>query len=188
VEPVERKTPSRTGKHRLLVPILAVTGIVAVIGAVLLAVFLFRAADMKTSAPTSTSPGESVPGSQPYVDAAKTIVRDLTTISFQSVDADVQRVLDNATGQFYEEFSERADQFKQITRDNESISTGTVTSAILESIHAVRAQVLVTATVRSNVVGKPAQESRNWRLRVTVDKVGDAYKASKVEFMQQDST
>ncbi|WP_319452186.1 MULTISPECIES: hypothetical protein [unclassified Mycobacterium] len=121
--------------------------------------------------------------SMPYVDAAKTAATNLTTINFQTVDADVARVLDGATGEFYESFLQRSADFKQVVRDAQSVSTGIVTDAHLVSLIGTRAKVFVAATVTTTTaVGKPHPEPRAWRLQITIDKVGDAYKAAAVEF------
>ena len=45
------------------------------------------------------------------------------------------------------------------------------------------AQVLVAVTVTTSNVGAPEQEPRAWRMRLTVQKVGDDAKVSNVEFV-----
>ena len=57
------------------------------------------------------------PDSQHYVDAATTMAQALTTIDYRYADRDVQRILDNATGTFYDNFKNRSADFIQVVRD-----------------------------------------------------------------------
>ena len=46
-----------------------------------------------------------------------------------------------------------------------------------------QAQVLVAVTVKTSNAGAPEQAPRAWRMRITVQKVGDEAKVSNVEFV-----
>jgi hypothetical protein len=67
--------------------------------------------------------------------------------------------------------------------DANVVTQGTVDSAGLDSINGTQAQVLVAATSKISNNNGAAQEPRKWRLVVQVEKVADAYKVSKVEFV-----
>ncbi len=108
---------------------------------------------------------------------------NLTTIDFQHADADVQRILDSATDAFYDDFAERSQPFIEVVKQAQSKSTGTVTEAGLESMTGTEGQVLVAVTVQTSNRGAPEQQPRLWRMRLTVKKVGDDAKVSKVEFV-----
>ena len=108
---------------------------------------------------------------------------NLTTIDFQQADTDVQRILDGATGQFYDDFSQRSQPFVDVVKRAQSKSVGTVTEAGLESQSGERAQVLVAVTVKTSNAGAAEQEPRAWRMRLSVQKVGDEAKVSNVEFV-----
>jgi Mce-associated membrane protein len=108
---------------------------------------------------------------------------NLTTIDFEHVDADVKRILDSATGTFYDEFSQRAQPFVQVVKEVKSKSVGTVTEAGIESVSGDEAQVLVAVAVNTSVVGQPDQRARHWRMRISVQKVGDETKVAKVDFV-----
>ena len=108
---------------------------------------------------------------------------NLTTIDFQQADTDVQRILDGATGQFYDDFSQRSQPFVDVVKRAQSKSVGTVTEAGLESQSGERAQVLVAVTVKTSNAGAAQQEPRAWRMRLSVQKVGDEAKVSNVEFV-----
>jgi Mce-associated membrane protein len=108
---------------------------------------------------------------------------NLTTINWEHAEADVQRVLDSATGQFYDDFQNRSAPFIEVVKQAQSKSEGSISDAGLESASSAEAQVLVAVTVNTSNVGAPQQEPRAWRMRLTVTKVGDEAKVSNVEFV-----
>jgi Mce-associated membrane protein len=110
---------------------------------------------------------------------------NLTTIDWQHADADVQRILDSATGTFYDDFQKRAQPFMEVVKQAQSKSEGTIAEAGLEpqSITANGAQVLVAVNVKTSNAGAPDQAPRAWRMRITVQKVGDEAKVANVEFV-----
>jgi Mce-associated membrane protein len=108
---------------------------------------------------------------------------NLTTIDYQHVDDDVKRILDSATGKFYDDFQQRSQPFTDVVKQVKSKSVGTVTEAGLESESDDEAQVLVAVAVNTTVEGQPEQQPRAWRMRILVQKVGDDTKVSNVEFV-----
>jgi Mce-associated membrane protein len=109
---------------------------------------------------------------------------NLTTIDFEQAEADVQRILDSATGTFYDDFQQRAGPFIEVVKQAQSKSVGTVTEAGLESESDNEARVLVAVTVQTSNAGAAEQQPRLWRMRVTVQDVGDEQvKVSNVEFV-----
>jgi Mce-associated membrane protein len=108
---------------------------------------------------------------------------NLTTIDWQQADADVQRILDSATGTFYDDFQKRAQPFVEVVKQAQSKSVGTIAEAGLESESNDGAQVLVAVTVKTSNAGAPDQQPRAWRMRISVQKVGDEAKVSNVEFV-----
>lgn len=109
---------------------------------------------------------------------------NLTTIDWQHADTDVQRILDSATGTFYEDFSKRSKPFVDVLKKAQSKSVGTVTEAGLESQSGDEANVLVAVSVNTSNVGAAEQEPRHWRMRISVKKLGDEAKVSNVVFVQ----
>ena len=108
---------------------------------------------------------------------------NLTTIDWQQADANVQRILDSATGTFYDDFQKRAQPFVEVVKQAQSKSVGTIAEAGLESESDNGAQVLVAVTVKTSNAGAPEQAPRAWRMRISVQKVGDEAKVSNVEFV-----
>jgi Mce-associated membrane protein len=108
---------------------------------------------------------------------------NLTTIDYQHVDDDVKRILDSATGKFYDDFQQRSQPFTEVVKQVKSKSVGTVTEAGLESESNDEAQVLVAVAVNTTVEGQAGQQPRAWRMRILVQKVGEDTKVSNVEFV-----
>jgi Mce-associated membrane protein len=119
-----------------------------------------------------------------FLQAARQGATNLTTIDWQQADRDVQRILDGATGQFYDDFAKRSQPFIDVVKKSQSTTVGTVTEAGLESQSADTAQVLVAVTVTTSNAGAPQPDPHGWRLRIAVQHVGDQTKVSNVEFVQ----
>jgi Mce-associated membrane protein len=117
------------------------------------------------------------------VQAARQGALNLTTIDWQRADADVQRILDGATGEFYDDFAKRSQPFIQLVKQSRSTTAGTVTEAGLESQAAGSAQVLVAVTVTTSNAGAPQPDPHAWRMRISVQRAGEAAKVSNVEFV-----
>ena len=118
-----------------------------------------------------------------FLEVGRQGAMNLTTIDFQHVDDDVKRILDSATGTFYDDFQQRAQPFTEVVKQVKSKSVGTVTEAGLESESADEAEVLVAVAVHTTIEGQPEQQPRAWRMRILVQKVGDDTKVSNVEFV-----
>jgi Mce-associated membrane protein len=108
---------------------------------------------------------------------------NLTTIDWQQADANVQRILESATGPFYDDFVKRAQPFVKVVKQAQSKSVGSISEAGLESESDSGAQVLVAVTVKTSNAGAPEQQSRALRMRIWVQKVGDEAKVSNMEFV-----
>jgi Mce-associated membrane protein len=118
-----------------------------------------------------------------FVAAARQGAVNLTTIDWQEADADINRILDSATGTFYDDFSKRSQPFVEVVKQAQSKSVGTVTEAGLESASGDRAQVLVAVQVKTTNLGAQEQRPRAWRMRIDVQKLGDQAKVSNVQFV-----
>jgi Mce-associated membrane protein len=118
-----------------------------------------------------------------FVAAARQGAVNLTTIDWQEADADINRILDSATGTFYDDFSKRSQPFVEVVKQAQSKSVGTVTEAGLESESGDQAQVLVAVAVKTTNLGAQEQRPRAWRMRIDVQKLGDQVKVSNVQFV-----
>ncbi len=118
-----------------------------------------------------------------FLQVGRQAALNLTTIDFEHADEDVQRVLDSSTGTFYDDFQARAQPFKEVVKQAKSKSVGTIAEAGVEKITDDSADVLVAVTVKTSNAGAAEQEPRAWRMRITVQKVGDEAKVANVRFV-----
>jgi Mce-associated membrane protein len=118
-----------------------------------------------------------------YLQVGRQAALNLTTIDFEHADEDVKRVLDSSTGTFYDDFQARAQPFKEVVKQAKSKSVGTIAEAGVETENEDGAEVLVAVTVRTSNAGAAEQEPRAWRMRITVQKVGDEAKVASVRFV-----
>ncbi len=118
-----------------------------------------------------------------YLQVGRQGAVNLTTIDWHHADADVQRILGSATGVFYDDFAQRSAPFVEVVKRVQSVSTGTVTVAGLESSTDNDAQVLVAVNVETTTTEAPQRTPRAWRMRISVQKVGNDVKVSNVEFV-----
>ena len=118
-----------------------------------------------------------------FVQIARQGAVNLTTIDYTHADADVQRILDSATGTFYDDFAKRSQPFIDVVKQAKSTSQGTVTESGLASTERDTAQVLVAVTVNPSSAGAQEQQPRAWRMRISVQRLGDEAKVSNVEFV-----
>jgi Mce-associated membrane protein len=109
---------------------------------------------------------------------------DLTTISHTEVEVDVQRILDSSTGAFHDDFSKRRQPFIDRIKRDQSKSQGTVTEAGLQSVAGNSARALVAVSVKLSTAGAAEQQLEGFRLRIDVQRLGDAAKVSDVEYVQ----
>lgn len=108
---------------------------------------------------------------------------NLTTIDWRHADTDIRRILDGATGAFYDDFAKRSQPFVDVIKQTKSTTVGTITEAGLESDAPRAAQVLVTVNVKTSNAVASEQDPRYWRMRISVQEVGDQAKVSNVEFV-----
>jgi Mce-associated membrane protein len=101
--------------------------------------------------------------------AARQMALDFTTYNYQSWDADAQRVLDDSTGQFKEEFKSAADSVKTAVTTNKATSKGDVKEAAVVSNDKDSAQVLVI--VNAVVTNTASKDGVARRYRVKLDLV-----------------
>ena len=118
-----------------------------------------------------------------YVAAGRQGVVNLMSLNFTKAQEDVERIIDNATGQFKEDFEAQADDFVRIAQSATVVTEATINAAAVESMTDDSAVVLIAVTSRvSNSTGAE-EEARSFRLSVTVQREGDQIKMSRVEFV-----
>jgi Mce-associated membrane protein len=118
-----------------------------------------------------------------YAAAGRQSVVTLMSLDFNKAKADVQRIIDNSTGQFRDDFKNQADDFVKVAQDSKVMTEVTVNSTGVESMTNDSAVVLVSATSRVSNAAGAKQEPRTWRLSVNLQRDGGQIKMSKVEFV-----
>ena len=118
-----------------------------------------------------------------FLQVGRQAALNLTTINYQHVDADVQRILDSSTGAFHDDFRNRSQPFIDVVKQAQSTTEGSITEAGLESMQGDTAQVLVVVSVKMSNAGVAQEQPRAWRMRVEVQKIGDSAKVSNVQFV-----
>ncbi|BDB41726.1 MULTISPECIES: Mce protein [Mycobacterium] len=119
---------------------------------------------------------------QLFIQTARQGAVNLTTLNYTEIDADVQRILDSATGAFRDDFEHRAKPFIELVKAAQSKSEGTVTEAGLESQQGDSARVMVAVAVKSRTAAGE-EAPREWRMRIEVQAVGNDVKMSNVVFV-----
>lgn len=117
------------------------------------------------------------------IEAARNGVMALLSIDHTRAEQDVQRVLDLSTGRFREDFASDADDFVKTAVDSQAVTKGSVSVAALQSVRDDSGVVLVAASSKVTNASGAKEDTRPWRMRVTVTRDGDIWKMSDVEFV-----
>ncbi|NMN93766.1 hypothetical protein [Antrihabitans stalactiti] len=115
--------------------------------------------------------------------AANSGVTAMISVRDSSAADDVNKVLDLSTGTFKKDFEARSRSFIGIVQQAKVVTQGQVVAEGIESRDGDSATVLVSATSSVSNAAGANNESRSWRLRVTMTDDGGQYKMSKVDFV-----
>jgi Mce-associated membrane protein len=118
-----------------------------------------------------------------FLQVARQGALNLTSIDYAHAEADVQRILDSSTGTFYDDFEKRSRPFVEVVKQAQAKSEGIIIESGIESQRGDEARVLIAVTVNTSTTAAPTAEPRAWRMRISVQKVGDGAKVSNVEFV-----
>ncbi|WP_328518136.1 hypothetical protein, partial [Mycolicibacterium arseniciresistens] len=118
-----------------------------------------------------------------YTAAGRQAVVTLMSLDFNKAEEGVQRIIDNSTGKFREDFQQQAETFAQVAQDSKVITEVTVNSAAVTTMTDDTANVIVSATSRVTNAAGANKDPRGWRLSVDLERDGDQVKMSRVEFV-----
>jgi Mce-associated membrane protein len=118
-----------------------------------------------------------------YAAAGRQSVVTLMSLDFNKAQEDVQRIIDNSTGQFKTDFQNQAADFVKVAQDSKVVTDVTINSTAVESMSQDKATVLVAATSHVTNSAGAKQEPRAWRLSVDLQRDNGQIKMSKVEFV-----
>lgn len=115
------------------------------------------------------------------LDAARQYAVTLTSVSSDSLDQNFAAVLDGATGEFKDMYSQSSEQLKQLLVDNKAAAQGVVIDAGIKSATATEVEVLlfIDQTV-SNTVAPDPRIDRS-RVVMTMNLVDGRWLAGKVD-------
>lgn len=117
-----------------------------------------------------------------YAAAARQGVVTLMSLNFETVDEDVQAIIDNSTGDFKKDFEAHAADFTKVARESKTVTTVDAAVAGVESMSDNGAVVLVAVNTKVTNTAGAKEEPRSWRLTVHLEREGDQAKMSKVDF------
>lgn len=164
--------PVRTGRRRSVV--LTAVFVVVLLAVVAAGVYLFLG--LRASSAEDAR-------AERFVQTARQTVLNLTTIHPDSAQADVDRLLAGASGDFKAEFEGREGPFVEVVQQARVDSNGEIIEAGMESSGDDYAEILVAA--RAMVQNSDVEEAqpRDFRLRVRIADDDGVMTASRVEFV-----
>jgi Mce-associated membrane protein len=120
-----------------------------------------------------------------FAAAARQGVVTLTSMDFNNAKDGVQRIADDSTGTFRDDFLKMADDFIKVVEQSKVVSQGSVQAAAvdLDTMTDNSAVVLVASTSEITNAAGAKQDPRTYRLIVTIARDGKQLKMSKVEFV-----
>lgn len=114
--------------------------------------------------------------------AARQQAVNMTTIDARRLDADVQRILDGATGDFRQQFESGASDLKSVLTKNQAVSTGEVLDAAIVTADDDSAQVLVVVDSTITNAEEPKGRLSHYRMQLDLVRQGGRWLTSNLEF------
>mgnify|MGYP001115389248 FL=1 len=118
-----------------------------------------------------------------YTAAARQGVVTLMSLNHANAEQDVQRIIDNSTGRFREDFENAAQDFVKVAKEAKVVTEVTVNAAAVEEMTDETATVIVSAVSTVTNEAGAKEDPRPWRLSVDLARDGDRIKMSNVEFV-----
>ena len=118
-----------------------------------------------------------------FAAAARQGVVTLMSLDFNNAKDDVQRILENTTGDFRKDFEGQAEDFIRVAQESKVVTEATVNAVAVQRMDDNTATVLVAVLTRVSNAASDKQDPRSWRLAVDVARDGDQIKLAKVEFV-----
>jgi len=108
---------------------------------------------------------------------------NITTLDYQTVDEDLQRVLEQSTGTFRKEFRAGTKDLTDLVVKNKAVSTGEVLEAGIVTADSDSARVLVVAdsTVSNGSSAQP--QVRHYRMQLDLVRRGSRWLTSTLTFV-----
>jgi Mce-associated membrane protein len=166
------ETPAASRGHRLLRSSIVVAVGIVFVAALGLSAFLGW--QLKQQHDTAAAGGAALA-------AARSYAVTLTSVDAKNIDQNFAQVLDGATGEFKDMYSQSATQLRQVLIDNKAVSHGTVVDAAVKSTTKTKVEVLLFVDQSiSNVVNPEPRIDRN-RVEMTMELIDKRWLASKID-------
>jgi Mce-associated membrane protein len=117
------------------------------------------------------------------VRAARLTVQNFVSISAATIDRDLKRVSDGATGDFADEFDRGKAQVKSVVVANKVRSDGKILEAAVASADKDSARVLVVVDATVINAKAPKGQLRHYRISVDLAKVKDDWRVATLKFV-----
>lgn len=125
--------------------------------------------------------GQRAEQRQVALDAARKMATDLTTISSENAEQQIERMIQASTGTFRDQISSGSPLLQTRLKDSSVGSAGIVTAAGIEKLEADAASALVIVTTMLSNSQVPQGELHTFRLAIQLQRDGDRWLVSTVE-------
>ncbi|WP_371685512.1 Mce protein [Mycobacterium sp. MFM001] len=115
------------------------------------------------------------------VDAATKYALALTSIDTKAIDKNFTDVLDGATGEFKDMYTQSSAQLRQTLVDNKAAAHGNVIEAAVKSASTNKVEVVLFVDQSVSNAAAPEPQLDRSRVTMTMEKVDGRWLASKVE-------
>lgn len=118
-----------------------------------------------------------------FAAAARQVVLTLMSIDFNDPQAGMDRIINNSTGEFLNDFTHAADDFRRMSEDAQVVTKAEVRAAAVQSMTPDTAEVLVAVSSTITDAAGVQEAPRSWRLKVGLQRADAQIKMSNVEFV-----
>lgn len=118
------------------------------------------------------------------IEVASDQVLDLTTLDSASVNAKLEAMGSRVTGDFKEQFDGFSKTFASVIKEQKVSATGEIKSAAIAKYSSGSAEVLIASSAKVSSSKEATPASRDYRMRVTLDKVDGVWLVSGMEFVR----
>lgn len=115
--------------------------------------------------------------------AAVTYAQVLTSIDSNNVDENFRQVLDGATGEFKDMYTQSSVQLRQLLIDNKATAHGVVVDSAIASKSIDKVVVLVFIDQSVTNMAAPDPRIDRSRIKMTMEKVDGRWRAAKVQLL-----
>lgn len=117
------------------------------------------------------------------LEVARTYAVTLTSVDNQDIDGSFARVLDGATGEFKDMYSQSSAQLRQLLVDNKAASKGIVIDAAVKAATTTKVDVMMFVDQSISNAVTPEPRLDRMRILMTLDLVDSRWLVSSVEIL-----